>query len=65
MMLEAEETASSRWLTLICSVVQLIVSRFLCCVLLALSWKTTKSENQSTDMLSWAINYLIVVLEYT
>ena len=30
-------------------------SRFLCCVLLALSWNT--NENLSSDKLSWTINY--------
>ena len=41
--------------------IDLCISRFPCCVLLALSWNTKKTiENPSTDKLRRAINYLCI-----
>ena len=43
--------------------ISILTSRFPCCVLLTLSWKTTNenttNENRSTDKLSRAINYIL------
>ena len=51
---------SEKWVTsayLVTKVGTIAISRFPCCVLLALSWNTT-NENPSTDKLSRAINYI-------